>query len=190
MKAALQGWQLSGIATFWSGPPVSRLVNGNTNGGRRGIRVDAVGDAFSSLPASGPGYVYWFDPAAYAPPADGRLGNSGRAPFRLPGVNQWDLTLAKSWSFPHGVRLQLRADFLNAFNHTQLSPDGVQNVCNALAEGDLRARGRRPVRTDHLDPQPSRDPAGPAPRLELSRRPDRTPVRGSAASRSSGAGGS
>jgi hypothetical protein len=144
VKAVLQGWQLSGIATFWSGPPVSRLVNGNTNGGRRGIRVDAVGDAFSSLPASGPGYVYWFDPAAYAPPADGRLGNSGRAPFRLPGVNQWDLTLAKSWLFPRGVRLQLRADFINAFNHTQLSPNGIQNVCNALAEGSCALGGGDP----------------------------------------------
>jgi hypothetical protein len=144
VKAALQGWQLSGIATFWSGPPVSRLVNGNTNGGRRGIRVDAVGDPFSSLPASGPGYVYWFDPAAYAPPGDGRLGNSGRAPFRLPGVDQWDLTLAKSWSLPRGVRLQLRADFLNAFNHTQLLPDGIQNVCNALAEGTCALGGGDP----------------------------------------------
>jgi hypothetical protein len=87
------------------------------------------------LPASGPGYVYWFDPGAFAPPADGAFGRTGRAPFRLPGVNQWDLTLAKSWSLPRGLRLQLRADFLNAFNHTQLSPEGIQNVCNALTEG-------------------------------------------------------
>jgi hypothetical protein len=135
VKAALQGWQLSGIATFWSGPPVSRLVNGNTNGGRRGTRVDEAGDPFADLPASGPGYVYWFDPGAFAPPADGAFGRTGRAPFRLPGVNQWDLTLAKSWSLPRGLRLQLRADFLNAFNHTQLSPEGIQNVCNALTEG-------------------------------------------------------
>ncbi len=134
-KAALHGWQLSGIATFWSGPPVSRLVNGNTNGGRRGTRVDALGEPFAALPASGPGYVYWFDPAAYAPPADGAFGDTRRAPFRLPGVSQLDLTVAKSWTLPRGVRLQLRADFLNAFNHTQLSPDGIQNVCGALAEG-------------------------------------------------------
>jgi hypothetical protein len=129
VKAALQGWQIAGIATFWSGPPVSRVVNGNTDGGRRGIRVDQVGEAFASLPPSGPGYVYWFDPAAFAPPADGRFGGAGRAIFRLPGVNQWDLTLSKSWSLPRSVRLQLRADFINAFNQVQLDPAAIQNVC-------------------------------------------------------------
>ena len=67
------GWQVSGITTFWSGPPISRVVNGTTNGSRRGIiRVDQVGDPFANLPADAPGDVYYFNPAAYAPPADGR----------------------------------------------------------------------------------------------------------------------
>ena len=129
VKATAQGWQLSGIAMFWSGPPISRVVNGNTNGSRRGIRVDQVADPFAGLPPNGPGYVYWFNPAAFAPPADGQLGTTGRAIFRLPGVNQWDLTLSKSWYLSKGVRLQLRADFINAFNHTQLDPNAIQNVC-------------------------------------------------------------
>ena len=132
-KALLGGWRLSGILTFWSGPPVSRVVTGNTNGGRRGSRLDAVGEPFTGVPESGPGYVYWFAPAAFAPPADGALGNTGRAPFRLPGVNQWDLTLAKTWGLPGGLGLQLRADFLNAFNHTQLDPAAIQNVCVATS---------------------------------------------------------
>lgn len=129
VKATLAGWQLSGIATFWSGPPISRVVNGNTNGGRRGIRVDQVADPLASLPPNGPGYVYWFNPAAFAPPSDGSFGSTGRAIFRLPGVNQWDLTLSKSWHVSQDVRLQLRADFINAFNHTQLDPSAIQNVC-------------------------------------------------------------
>jgi hypothetical protein len=129
VKATVQGWQLSGIATFWSGPPISRVVNGNTNGSRRGIRVDQVGDPFASLPANGPGYVSYFNPAAFAPPADGQLGDTGRSMFRLPGVNQWDITLSKNWYLPSSLRLQLRADFINAFNHTQLDPTAIQNVC-------------------------------------------------------------
>jgi hypothetical protein len=129
VKATVQGWQLAGIATFWSGPPISRVVNANTNGSRRGIRVDEIGDPFANLPPSGPGYIYWFNPAAFAPPADGAFGNTGRAIFRLPGVNQWDLTLSKNWYLPGNVRLQLRADFINAFNHTQLDPAFIQNTC-------------------------------------------------------------
>jgi hypothetical protein len=44
------------------------VVNGTTNGSRRGIRVNQVGDPFSGLPANTAGGVYWFNPAAFAPP--------------------------------------------------------------------------------------------------------------------------
>jgi hypothetical protein len=129
-KAVLGGWQISGITQFWSGPPISRVVNGTTNGSRRGIRVNKIGDPFSSLPSDTPGGVYWFNPAAYAPPADGQFGNTGRAEWRLPGVNQWDITLSKNWYPSKSTRLQFRADFINAFNHTQFDPSAIQNVCN------------------------------------------------------------
>jgi hypothetical protein len=131
LKQVLGGWQVSGITSIWSGPPISRVVNGTTNGGRRGIRVDQVGDPFANLPANVPGGVYWFNPAAFAPPADGEYGDTGRAIFRLPGVHQWDVTLSKNW-YPGGkTRLQFRADFINAFNHTQLDPNLIQNTCAA-----------------------------------------------------------
>jgi hypothetical protein len=128
-KAVLGGWQVSGISTFWSGPPISRVVNGTTNGSRRGIRVNQVSDPFSGLPADTAGGVYYFNPAAYAPPADGQFGNTGRAEWRLPGVNQWDITLSKNWYPTKATRLQFRADFINAFNHTQLDPGSINNSC-------------------------------------------------------------
>jgi hypothetical protein len=129
-KALLGGWQVSGITQFWSGPPVSRIVNSQTNGSRRGIRVNQVGDPFSSLPADTPGGVYWFNPSAFAPPADGQFGNTGRSIFRLPGVNQWDITLSKNFYPSKSTRLQFRADFINAFNHTQFDPATIQNACS------------------------------------------------------------
>jgi hypothetical protein len=131
LKAALGGWQVSGITQLWSGPPISRVVNGTTNGGRRGIRVNQVGDPFANLPANPLGGVYWFNPAAFASPADGAYGDTGRAIFRLPGVNQWDITLSKNWYPSKSTRLQFRADFINAFNHTQLDPNLIQNTCAA-----------------------------------------------------------
>jgi hypothetical protein len=129
LKSVLGGWQVSGITSIWSGPPISRVVNGTTNGSRRGIRVNQVGDPFANLPANVPGGVYWFNPAAFAPPADGQYGNTGRAIFRLPGVHQWDITLSKNW-YPTGkTRIQFRADLINAFNHTQLNPENIANTC-------------------------------------------------------------
>jgi hypothetical protein len=129
VKGVLGGWQVSGIAQLWSGLPISRVVNGTTNGSRRGIRVNQVSDPFANLPANRTGAVYWFNPAAFAPPADGQYGNTGRAIFRLPGVNQWDITLSKNFYPSKSTRLQFRADLINAFNHTQLDPLTVQNTC-------------------------------------------------------------
>ena len=129
MKQVLGGWQVSGITQFWSGPPISRVVNGTTNGSRRGIRVNQLSDPLSNLPTNTAGGYYWFNPAAFAPPADGQFGNTGRSIFRLPGVNQWDLTFSKNW-YPTGkTRLQFRADFINALNHTQFDPATIQNTC-------------------------------------------------------------
>lgn len=128
-KQALGGWQVSGITQFWTGPPISRVVNGTTNASRRGIRVNQISDPFSNLPTNTAGGFYYFNPGAFAPPADGAFGTTGRAIFRLPGVNQWDLTLSKNW-YPTGkTRLQFRADFINALNHTQFDPGSIQNVC-------------------------------------------------------------
>lgn len=133
-KAVLGGWQVAGITQMWSGPPISRVVNGNTNGGRRGIRVNQVSDPFANLPADVPGGVYWFNPFAFASPADGAYGTTGRAIFRLPGVHQWDVTLSKNWYAMDGLRFQFRADFINAFNQTQFDPATIQNTCTPGAD--------------------------------------------------------
>ena len=123
LKAALGGWQFAGYTTIQSGPPVSRVVE-STNGDRRGMYADQVGD-----PGAGEQqYPYWINVAAFQPAQDGNYGNSKRAAFRLPGRNQTDLALSKNF-YPVGqTRLQFRADFINAFNHTQWL--AVSNSCD------------------------------------------------------------
>jgi hypothetical protein len=99
-------------------------ITANTNGGRRGGRANQVGE-----PRAGElEFPFWFDPAAFAPPADGAYGDSPRAPMRLPGRNQTDLALSKNF-YPFERRLQFRADFINAFNHTQWTT--VDAACSA-----------------------------------------------------------
>jgi hypothetical protein len=142
LKHTLGGWQVAGITQIASGPPISRVVNGSTNGGRRGIRVNQVSDPRENLPADVAGGVYWFNPAAFAAPPDGSYGNTGRAIFRLPGVHQWDVTLSKNWYTPGGLRFQFRADFINAFNITQYDPATIQNTCTAAADLACTTTGR------------------------------------------------
>jgi len=67
---------------------------------------------------------------AYQPAQDGNYGNSKRAAFRLPGRNQTDLALSKNFYPVAQTRLQFRADFINAFNHTQWL--AVDNSCAVL----------------------------------------------------------
>jgi hypothetical protein len=141
-KALLGGWQVSGITQMWSGPPISRVVNGNTNGGRRGIRVDQRTDPRENLPSDPVAGVYWFNPLAFASPADGSYGNTGRSIFRLPGIHQWDITLSKNWYAVEGLRLQFRADFINAFNQTQFDPVTIQNTCTPGADLVCTTAGR------------------------------------------------
>lgn len=128
LKSTLGGWQVSGITQMWSGNPVPQITNGNTNGSRRGTRANQVSDPFTNLPQDTPGGVYYFNPFAFSAPADGTYGTTSRAPFRLPGVHQWDITVSKNWYPVQDVRLQFRADFINAFNHTQFTTLGASCV--------------------------------------------------------------
>ncbi len=132
-KAVLGGWQLAGIVNISSGQPVSRiLVLSDTF--KRGVFADRVGD-----PQVGARFVngipYWFNPDAFAPPAAGTFGNSGRAPFRQPGRHQWDLNLSKNFYPTASTRLQLRAEFINAFDRRQWLADpnvgGLDNTCTS-----------------------------------------------------------
>ena len=82
VKATLGGWQMSGITTISPGAPVPRiLVNDQRlpRGNRANVDRRSQGRASWSS-------RYWFDPAAFAPPAEGTYGNSPRAPLRLPGT--------------------------------------------------------------------------------------------------------
>lgn len=123
LRAGLGGWQVAGYTTLQSGPPISRIIE-LTNGDRRGIFANQVGDPKAGQMA----FPFWFDPTAYTPAADGNYGNSKRAPFRLPGRNQTDLALSKNF-YAMSRRVQFRADFINAFNHTQWV--GVDNGCQS-----------------------------------------------------------
>ena len=38
-----------------------------------------------------------------------------------PGINNWDLSLQKTFGLSERVKMQFRADAFNAFNHTQFS---------------------------------------------------------------------
>jgi hypothetical protein len=138
VRQVLAGWQISGITNIESGQPISRVLASTTNSGRNGNRAQLVGDPTSGLagtihPTSGLPFI--FDPTAFANPALGTYGNSGRAIFRLPGRNQTNLSLIKNFYInkEKARYVQLRAESFNVFNHTQFAPLSVDNSLGTSA---------------------------------------------------------
>jgi hypothetical protein len=131
-RGLLGGWQIAGITDIASGQPVARvgLASAQPATGVTGFYPNVVGDpnagrAGTIDPATGLPFV--FDPSAFAVPANGTYGSAPRAFARLFGRNQTNLTLTKNIYFntERNVRLQLRAEAYNVFNHTQFTGVGV-----------------------------------------------------------------
>jgi len=138
VHGVLAGWQISGITNIESGQPISRVLASTTNSGRNGNRAQLTGNPTGGLagtidPVSGLPFI--FDPTAFANPALGTYGNSGRAIFRLPGRNQSNLSLIKNFYINSEKQryVQFRVESFNVFNHTQFLPSSVDNSLGGSA---------------------------------------------------------
>ena len=58
----------------------------------------------------------WFNPAAFAQPALGTHGNSGRNAFEGPGGRNLNLALVRAFRFMETHRIEARVEAFNAFN--------------------------------------------------------------------------
>ncbi len=127
-RLLLGGWQVSGITTIASGQPIARVTN-NTGNFIRGNRPNVVKDPNGGRAGTrdNNGLPLFFDPDAFAMSDAGTFGNSGRAFARGPGQNQTNLAVTKNLRFltEGRLRLELRAECFNVFNHTQFTGIGT-----------------------------------------------------------------
>jgi hypothetical protein len=125
-RAALDGWQLSGIATFMSGAPFTPGVALSYSSDITGSPTDtAARTVVLRDPRVERGertFGHFFDGTALSPPAIGTPGNAPKDLLRGPGTNNFDMSLFK-WirTGSERVKLQLRCETYNTFNHTQFS---------------------------------------------------------------------
>jgi hypothetical protein len=127
----LGGFQVNGIFSAMSGTPFS-IVQGsgaNLNAAGSGQVPDQVLSEVSYPRGIGMGNPY-FDRSAFSVvniPASQpqRFGNVGRNTLRGPAFHNLDLGLFRTFSFSQHVKLQLRAEALNALNHPNFAnPNG------------------------------------------------------------------
>ena len=117
------GWQLNGITTLLSGFPFTPQIGANRSGDgntRNPDRPD-LNPAFTG-PVLLRKQTQWFDPSAFSLPTVRTWGNLGRGTLRGPGLASVDLSVIKNTSLNERVRLQFRAEFFNALNHTNFGP--------------------------------------------------------------------
>jgi len=142
VNAVAGGWTVSSVITGHTGFPLAlyNFTNDPSNTNSRGARPDCgpgAGRVFgrkNAFDTSTGAYIgyQWFDPTPYTLPTNAEgFGNCpAQGPVRGPGYADVDLSLQKNFSVTERVRLQFRADFLNAFNRVNLNTD-----CCATAVG-------------------------------------------------------
>jgi len=69
---------------------------------------------------------YFLNPAAFAIPAAGRVGNLGRNTLHGPILSQFDLTLQKQFPVRERVKLEFRGEIYNLFNRANFANPPVQ----------------------------------------------------------------
>lgn len=120
VNGVLGGWQVAGIGIFQGGFPFSI---GATDLGfineAFGQRADLVGNPYPAGFHKTP--TEWFNTAAFAQPAPGEFGTSGRNIIRMPGVNNWNLSLSKDFHLSEKATLEFRIDSFNLLNHPEFS---------------------------------------------------------------------
>jgi hypothetical protein len=118
-------WTISGISTFSTGAPFTPSLSTTNNidftGSTEAARVDVLFDP--RLSKSERTFGRNFKTEAFARPAIRSFGNAGVNILRGPGINNWDMTIAKKIPVGLGEKrfLMFRGEFYNVWNHTQFS---------------------------------------------------------------------
>jgi hypothetical protein len=124
-QALLGGWGVSVIGMAQSGRPLSvTLASNNSGAGNLADRPNAVAGVNWIPTNQSPDQ--WINPAAFSIPSAGTFGNLGRNTVRGPGIQNVDISLAKTHHLREDLRLQFRAELFNALNHPNFAPPATQ----------------------------------------------------------------
>jgi Carboxypeptidase regulatory-like domain/TonB-dependent Receptor Plug Domain len=147
------GWQLSAIITYQSGFPI-RVQDQNDAELQSSIFFESTNTPYSTGPVqfvnpkTTPGN-YWFNTSTFCDATGSscpqQLGTFGNTPHSLccgPALSNTDLVIAKLTPIGEKLNTEFRAEFYNAWNHTQFeNPDG--NFSDSTFGQVLKARDPR-----------------------------------------------
>jgi hypothetical protein len=129
LSALLSGWQTNGVVTLQTGRPFTVALlpdidNSNTGRSNLGFGANDRPNVVAAPRLSNPTPDRWFNTAAFVFPAFGTFGNSGRNTLDGPGYQNFNASLVKNTQLSESIKLQLRAEAFNLFNHLNFNlPD-------------------------------------------------------------------
>jgi hypothetical protein len=132
--AVVGGWQLSGNLSRYSGLPFTIGTSASINAGGQGATANQINPVVRILGGHDANTPY-FDGTAFANPAAGALGSTGRNILTGPGLFNLDQNISRVFSFKEGkVTLQLRGEAFNLTNTATFS--NPNTTCCYLTKSD------------------------------------------------------
>lgn len=121
ISEAVGGWSINGITSIHSGYPEILYVASSTLNNNGPFNTPNLTCPRVSYPKQ---VNEWFNTNCFTNPALYTFGNSGTAPVTAPGVNNWDVSLAKETKIREGTQLRIEGNFFNIANNPHF---GVPN---------------------------------------------------------------
>ncbi|MCG3162990.1 MAG: hypothetical protein JMDDDDMK_04363 [Acidobacteria bacterium] len=147
LRSVAGGWQATGIYQYQTGLPITVLAGRDQS--QTGINQDRAqylgGNPYGTggcRPGEAP-CVNYLNPAAFGLPALGSAGNAGKGMLRGPTFWTWDMGFLKNIQLTERMRVQLRVEFFNIFNHANFAPLAGQGDFNfsQAGFGGIRSAG-------------------------------------------------
>jgi hypothetical protein len=141
LDKTLGGWQFSGMTTFQSGFPLPITETGHTTGAFGGTdRPNLVGNPCLSTGRSrGARISNYFNVGAFQTPPNFTFGDAPRVMnCRQDGMKNFDLSAVKFIPIKEQFQLEIRSEFLNAFNRPMLAAPST--VFNSGAFGHITSQ--------------------------------------------------
>ena len=129
------GWQVSGITTFFSGPYLTPSAGFDT----ANVGTTSYANRICSGQLSNRTYNEYFDTSCFVMPSTGSFGNSSRNIIAGPGVEDFDVALARTFRIKERVSLEVRADAFNALNH--VNPNNPNTTITSPSFGRITSAG-------------------------------------------------
>jgi hypothetical protein len=121
------GWEVTVIEKATSGFPIF-VVDSNNSSGAGLLNTNAQSlirpNQICNPVLSHPTLSEWFNPACFAQPAPGELGNANRTPLSGPRFVNTDFSIIKHFVPREGLRIDFRTEIFNLFNHPQFGAPG------------------------------------------------------------------